>query len=215
MLIFAPNQKSFLANSDEDNTQSLADYMLDDILHQAKNISGSNFRKLLESISKEITRYEQDVQNLVDDYYPAFTNNLIEQWERALGIPDECFKLDHTFTVEFRRKQVIAKLALMNATTKEDFIALAAFFGVNVTILNGTTEFQNGFAYTFPFRLGGNGKTSKFTILVIFEDFDEPSNAFPMTFPITFEGNAIINLIKCLFEKMKPVPYIIRFLFRK
>lgn len=205
MLENAPEQTSFIANSVKQNAQSLADYVLDDQLHAAKNIKGSVFNRYLNALAQEITRGEEKLQELVDEYYPATTTNLIEEWEHALGIPDTCFKVNVNTTIEFRRKQVVAKMALMNLTTTVDFIGLAKFFGVNVTITNGKDQ-DNTFPMTFPFTFFQNTKEAFFTMIVTFVDIESPSNVFPLTFPINFEDETLTDLIICLFNKLKPAP---------
>lgn len=212
MLTFADKQTSFIANSPEVNTQTEADYLLSDELHRGKNIDNSNFRKLLSSFSHEFTRVEEKIQEFVDEYYPPDTSNLIVQWEKALGIPDSCFKVENR-TLEFRRKQVIAKLALMNLTTADDFVALAEFFGVRVKIFNGAT-FANFFPFTFPMEFFLDAKSAKFTMIVLFVDIIRPSNIFPLTFPITFEEDSLAQFIICLFNRLKPAPVRIEAKFK-
>ena len=127
MLTLAKPQTSFIANTPEQNAQTLADYLLDDILHQAKNIKNKNFRRFLEALAEEVTREEEKLEELVNQYYPAVTTELITEWERAVAIPDECFTNPEKKDIEFRRLSVIAKLAKMNLTTPQDFIDLAGF----------------------------------------------------------------------------------------
>ncbi len=212
MLTFAKPQTSFIANTPEQNAQTLADYLLDDVLHQAKNIKGKNFRLFLEALAEEVTREEQKLEELVDQYYPAITTELIVEWERAMGIPDECFTNPEKKDIEFRRKSVIAKLAKMNLTTNQDFIDLAAFFGVDVSITNGFGDGSEVFPFTFPFTLVGTGDEAGFIMIVTFLGIPEPENIFPMTFPFTFDPNTLPDLIECLFEKLKPAP--VRIIFR-
>lgn len=199
---FVAQQNIFIENSLDVNTQAFANYLPDGEYFRAKNISSSNLRSLLKALSYEFGRLESKLKELEDEEYVPYTFNLIEEWERSLGIPDECFSPEGQ-TIEFRRKYVIAKYALMNLTSTPDFIALADFFGIRVEILNGY-EHSNFFPFTFPIYFFGSIKEAKFTMIVYFLDLDRPSNVFPLTFPITF-GNAP-NLILCLFEKLKPSP---------
>lgn len=199
---FVDPQTDFIENSLEVNTQSLANYMPGGELFRAKNIDNSNLRKLLKALSYEFGRAEAKLKELVDQYYIPDTYNLINEWERALSIPDICFNPEGQ-TIELRRKYVIAKYALMNLTSTPDFIALADFFGFNIKILNGV-EHDNFFPFTFPIYFFGSIKEAKFTMIVYFLDLDRPGNLFPLTFPITFLDTA--NLILCLFEQLKPAP---------
>jgi len=212
MVGFVAPQTTFIANSSETNTQTLADYLPGGFLFQAKNIEGSNLRNLLSAFSQELTRVEQKLQEIADEHYVADTFNLLAEWERFVGIPDECFKVENQ-TVEFRRKQVIAKLALMNVTTNSDFVVLAAFFDVNIEILS--EEFiTTAFPYTFPLQLACTLKSCKFTMVVNFLDIEKPSNIFPLTFPVVFEGDNLVDFILCIFEKIKPANVAIKGKFK-
>lgn len=199
---FVDPQKDFIVNALPITTQSLANYMPGGEYFRAKNIESSNLRALLTSLSYEVGRVEAKLKELEDEEYVPDTYNLIEEWERSLGIPDECFSPEGQ-TIEMRRKYVIAKYALMNLTTTVDFIALADFFGIRVEILNGL-EYSNFFPFTFPMYFFGSIKEAKFTMIVHFLDLDRPSNIFPLKFPVTFSN--VPNLILCLFEKLKPAP---------
>lgn len=203
---FVDEQKIFVENSLEDNTQSLADYLPSGEFFRAKNIKTSNFRSLLEALAYEFGRAEAKLKELVDEYYIPETYNLIEEWERALGIPDTCFKVANT-SIEMRRKQCVAKLALMNLTTTQDFIDLAAFFGYVITITNGEAS-ESYFPYTFPLTFNTSSKTAKFTMIVTFHGLS-PTDGFPYTFPFVFEEDPS-NMIICLFNKLKPAPVIIK-----
>lgn len=204
MLTFADPQTSFIANSPEVNSQTEADYLLSDELHRAKNIKTSNLKALLNAFSLELTRVEEKLQELVDEFYPPDTTNLIVEWERTLGIPDDCFKVEGV-DLEMRRKQVVAKLALMNLTTTQDFIDLAAFFDVAVTITSGS-EIESVFPLTFPTQFFLNEKGAKFTMVVTFVNIEQPNNIFPLTFPFIFDVQTPVDLIICLFNKLKPAP---------
>ena len=196
-------QKVFIANSEAQNTQSLANFLPNGKLFQAKNEDGSNFRKMLSVFAREIIRKENTLQHIADEYYPFTTTDLIEEWELALGIPDECFSQEG-ISLDQRRKQVVAKLALMEETvTKDDFIALAAFFGFRITITTGYDA--SVFPLILPFLLGGDdNKTLLFTMVVTFRDHPVPPG-FPLTLPFILGGVADeTNLIKCLFNKLKP-----------
>ncbi len=194
MISVAAEQTSYIPNSDDENAQSLADYILSDPLHAGKNIPGASFRQTLEAFALEFTRMEEKHQELADEMDPQRTIELISEWEKIVSIPDQCFPVTSGLTVEARRKQVVAKLALMNATTKQDFIDVAAFFGVSVQITNALDK---------P-SLGLTGTEGLMTMVVTFNIVATPST-FPLTFPIAFGFDEQTNQIQCLFQKMAPM----------
>lgn len=207
-----PKQQEFVPLSDEDNTQTLADNLPDGELYRAKNMPESTFRELLYALALEIGRIEGLIETIADDYYIWTTSALIESWERAVGIPDSCFKITEDTPIEQRRKNVIAKFALMNIITRDDFVLLAAFFGFNIAITGGYNE-PNGnvFPLTFPIVFSNSIKEAKFTMIVKFLDKVSP-NVFPFTFPITF-GDDETAFLRCVFRKLKPAYCRIVFLY--
>lgn len=188
----------FKPNTIIEMQSALIAYLPDGRLFLAKNDINSNLRRLFNAISLEYGRlqnkiYEISVETDIDE-----ANNLINEWERSVAIPDFCLNTKHDITL--RRKQVKAKFALMNLTTEKDWIDLAFFFGLRITIDYGTTF--DVFPMTFPIYFAGSAKAIKFTMIVNFYEIDKPKNIFTLTFPVTFEEDT--NFIKCLFKKLKP-----------
>lgn len=201
-------QTKFVPFSHEQNTQSIADNLPGGELFRAKNIDDSNFRKFLNVLAIEIGVIEGYLEIIADDYYPWTTDLLLLNWEQSLGIPDKCFKIQNKTLME-RRKQVIAKLALMNIITRQQFIDLAAFFGYRVEISSGSVH--NVFPMTFPIVFSESAKAARFTMIVKFMDEPDP-NVFPYTFPIKFIGDPS-DFIRCLFTRLKPAYCVIKFLY--
>jgi uncharacterized protein YmfQ (DUF2313 family) len=208
-----PKQTQFVPFSDDDNTQSLADNLPNGKLWMAKNIQDSNFRTFLEALALEIGRIEGLLEFLADDYYiwTSTITGLLPSWERAVGIPDSCFKVTKETPLDRRIRNVIAKLALMNVVTRDDFILLAKFFGYNIDITNGTDVHNNVFPLTFPVVFSDTDKDAKFTMVVRFLDKLHP-NVFQFTFPIVF-GDDETSFLRCVFRKLKPAYCKIVFLY--
>ena len=181
----------------KDHTDALAQYLPDGRTFEAKNIGDSNLRQLLEGLAGEVRKAQGYICTLEREYYPDTTTLFIEEWEKAVGIPDSCFT--GTESIEARRRDVAAKLGKMFVQTEQDFIDLAAHFGVAVTIFQGSTIGE--FPYTFPFLLLDNAASARYTIVIEFTEI--PPGAFPYTFPFIF-GEDIIGLLECLFNKVKP-----------
>ena len=198
---------TFKPNTDEENAQAFADLMPRGIAFEAKNKEESNMRKLLNAMSKEFGRVQSKINEFVVEHNPETTTNLIEEWESAVGIPDECFRTD--VSLELRRKQVVAKLAKMNVQTVQDFIYLAAYFGFNVTIKNA--EDGSLFPMVLPFTLGDRDFLIN-TLLVKFVDLDAPTNVLPVTLPFTLGNDG--NIITCIFRKLVPITLEIIFTYR-
>ncbi len=195
-------KRNFKANTIEENTDVYADYLPGGRLFCAKYVENSTLRQLLYGLAGEITRVQEKIEELTDDYFLENTVNLIVEWERAVGIPDSC--MSNTVLIEQRRLQVKAKLALMNLTTSADFVKLALSFGFAITIIPGE-EVSAVFPFTFPITLFADAKHARFTMIVIFEGIPEPTNDFSLVFPITFSDNDNAeDFLRCVIKRLAP-----------
>jgi len=179
----------------EDQAQSLANYLPGGRVFTPKNDPNSNLRAVLRGMASELFTADGYIRTYQQEIIPDETVLFIDEWERAVGIPDSCFK--GTGTIDERRLHVLVKLASLGVQTAQDFIDLAALFGVTITVTAGSTS--GGFPMTFPIRLFG--PAAYFTIIVQFTV--ESIERFPLTYPITF-GDETIGLLECLFTKLKP-----------
>src|SRR5690242_18914881 len=67
----------------------------------------STFVKLLDAISQEFSRVDARASELLDESFPDTTSELLTNWERIAGLPDECSELGESY--EIRRKNLISK----------------------------------------------------------------------------------------------------------
>ncbi len=186
----------FKRHSKEEHANSVAAYLPNDDLWAAKGIDGTNLRKLLLGLALSLARSEDRLETVWEELDPSTTTDFIEQWESAVGIPDDCFSTQGT--IEERRRNVVIKL---NAAiqTKEDFEALAALLGLTVIVTSGI-DFAS-FPLIFPVLFIGSLQEARFTMVV---DFETPTDlVFPFTFPIIFPQDKVA-IVKCLFRKLAP-----------
>jgi uncharacterized protein YmfQ (DUF2313 family) len=83
----------FNAGTIVDQVQAIANNLPNDKLFFAKNIEGSNLRKLLYGLAYEVWRMENRVTDIAEQYDITKTIDLLTRWESALGIPDSCFDI--------------------------------------------------------------------------------------------------------------------------
>lgn len=114
------------------HTQSLADYMPGGPLFAARNIQESNFRQLLRGLAGELFTAQGYLITLEKEYFPNATNLFLSEWEKALGIPDDCFS--GTGDNNERRRDILVKLSALGVQTAGDFVALGALFGKVITV---------------------------------------------------------------------------------
>jgi len=181
----------------ETHAQRLADYLPGGRLFQAKNVDGSNLRKLLRGIATELFTADGYLRDFQEDITPSVTTYFINEWESALGIPDSCFTGAGTLTE--RRRDIVIKLAALGVQTAADFEALGDLFGVTVTVRAASTF--SVFPLIFPVLLFDTEKEARFTIVVDFTV--DAASQFTLTFPFTF-GDETIGTLECLFRRLKP-----------
>ncbi len=196
---------------------SIADFLPPGIMFAGGKVTGTNLRSLLRGLGTELFRSEDLLKQYTEEYLPDCTVSFLDEWESALGIPDDCFTGEGTN--DTRRRDILAKLASLGVQTADDFEDLALIFGVEVEVQSGV-EVGNIFTLVFPVQfLFDTEKQARFTIVVTFLGEDPLTfplifpatfspglaneNEFPLEFPFVF-GSGIIGLIKCLFTKLKP-----------
>lgn len=101
----------------------------------------SNWVKLLDAVAQELARIDAHASLLVNEAFPDTTLQLLENWERIAGIPDECSQLGDT--IQVRRNNLKSKLTARGGQSRSYFVDVAAQLGFDVTI----TEFR-------PFQAG-------------------------------------------------------------
>lgn len=190
MMLFQRRDKEAYANS-------LADYLPNDVLFGSKRIANSNLRKLLEGLAWELFRANGYLRDYSEQVLPDQTAKFLDEWESALGIPDHC--LDGQGSDDERRRDILVKLSALGVQTAQDFVNLAALFGVDVTITSGA--YSGVFPLHFPVLVFGTAEQARFTIIV---NITVPvESTFPYKFPIPF-GTSEIGIIRCIFEHLKP-----------
>jgi uncharacterized protein YmfQ (DUF2313 family) len=144
------------------------EYFLDDYFDQIIQLlprgvawdaaDDGDFGNLLYGIVTEYTRISDKIIELENDTFPQNTTQLLPDWERVLGLPDECTAGIAVSTTE-RRAAVITKLAGMAEPTPAFFQNMALDFGYAIEIVE-----------YFPARVGIarigdaiNGPGSEFT----------------------------------------------------
>ncbi len=180
-----------------EQTDVLAQYLRDDRLHDSKTVDGSNLRKVLTGLAPQFIRIRDLVNDLYNEYDPRTTTDFIEEWEKVLGLPDECFT-ETTDLVE-RRQQIAARLAAINASTATDFENIALAYGVTATVLPAVD--YSGLPATLPFVLIDSA-SAPFTFVVILDNSTTGAN-LPATLPFVLGPSKADNLL-CFFEKIKP-----------
>lgn len=184
-------------HSVEEHAQSHADYLPTGKRWRAKNIDESNIRKLLRGFGASSKRQEETFNAFWDEMFPDTSTEFLDDFERAVGIPDDCFS--GTGTLEERRRDVIIKLTGLYVTTKQDFIDLAKLLGFTIEI---SRPVEDAFPpYDVPFT-PVSLKTARFTWII--RGANLLSGVPPYDVPFIPSESDEGNILQCLFNKLKP-----------
>lgn len=182
----------------ERQTQALANWFPRGPAFDVAHIDGSRSRAILRGLAAEQLRMDDALDTFRRELVPSRASLLLTEWEAMVGIPDDCFTNTAGTDAE-RRRNVIAKLVASGVQTAQDFVDLAALFGVTAVLTAGSVH--TTFPATFPIYLAADDREGRHTIFV---QLGSPAVVgFPIEFPYVF-GSAEEALIECLFRRLKP-----------
>lgn len=92
----------------------------------------SVLQRLLAGWADELARVDLRGDALVAEADPRTTLELLEDWERAYGLPDACTELGESWSA--RRARLVAKIVATGGQSPAYYIAVAAELGYTVTI---------------------------------------------------------------------------------
>lgn len=98
--------------------------------------AGTNMESFLSALAVELNRVDTRVEDLLREAYPLTTSELLTDWERLTGLPEECEGLAET--TQKRREAVNQKLSSIGGQSPGYYIDVAARLGYDITI----TEFS-------------------------------------------------------------------------
>ena len=94
---------------------------------------GGTLDDLLDALAQELARVDLRSDELAADAVPIATTELLPDWERVAGLPDNCSGL-LAETIQARRNDLVSKLSSSGGQTAAYFIAVAAALGYDVSI---------------------------------------------------------------------------------
>lgn len=93
---------------------------------------GATLTQLFAALAEEFARVDARADALVEEADPRTAYELLPDWGRALGLPDECTAAEQT--LQSRRAAVVARLTAIGGQSIIHFIDMAATLGHTVTI---------------------------------------------------------------------------------
>ena len=189
-------------HTNQEHGTSIANFLPSGAAFGRKFDEKSELKKLLNGFGGELGRQEDAIKDYYDQRDINETIFLIEEWERALGIPDDCFNTNVDLAT--RRGQVIIKLAFSPQVAFE-FEDLAKLLGYQDVVVTALTEnFLLPLDVPFvPFK----GIQGFFTVLVTGTGIVTNLPPYDVPFPLSSDA----SLIQCVFDKLKPAN--VRFIY--
>jgi len=184
-------------NTPNEQANILAGYLRNDRLHQNKWVDGTNLRKLLIGLAEGFIDFNNNLNIFIAEGDIAKATNLLAEWEKTFGIPDDC--LTNNGTIEERRINLLIKLAGLQGTLIEQFEYVINLLGYSgIQIKNGFTGIAYPLQYPFYYL---SADEAPFTMFVILPTELTPTT-YPLPYPIPY--NSIIPKLQCIFDKLKP-----------
>lgn len=175
----------------------LGRYLPNDRLWVGKYLEDNPLRRILLGLATVWLDQRELINLLFDEWLPSTTNIYLDEWEKSIGIPDDCF--DVAVTEEERRQNILLKLTGINTTTKEQFETVADILGLTVTVTSGLPF--STFPLTLPFLLL-SAEEAAFTIVVTLDSSLEPQG-LPLVLPFILTSQ-FPTILECVFNKLKP-----------
>lgn len=182
--------------------------------------------KLLSSLAVEFARVDDRVGDMLREADPRQTVELLEDWERLLGLPDECTPPNPTF--DARRGQVVQKYTSVGGISGAYYSFLITQLGFPVNKVTKWRPFQVGRSvvgepltndFDIPFVVGMTvGNSLRLVGWLFYFNVQ-----VPLVEDVRFEvGRSVVGerlraygneLVECTIKKLKPAHAGVTFTF--
>lgn len=98
---------------------------------------GSDMHAVLRALARSYEASDIDAVQLLEGAFPRTATTLLPEWEKTLGLPDDC-AIGEMDTIPKRQSAVLSKLLRTGGMSKDYYTGLAVEMGFNITI----TEFR-------------------------------------------------------------------------
>jgi hypothetical protein len=188
--------------SKEDSAFLLASHLPRGRVWEGGFDSTKNFGMLIFAMSVEYYRLTVLCEELSTELNIRKTNDLLIEWEKSVGIPNEYF--NNTESIERRRAQIEQLISNFGGVqTADDLVRVALFFGYDITVqagrdVDGTPQL---FPLPFPIPFSKTAREIGHTIYV--NIVGDTGTTFPLPFPIPFATEAQ-KFLRLIFEILIP-----------
>lgn len=156
------------------------------------SLASSKFGALLSCFANELYLLHVKALDLWSESIPGLAVDTLEDWERILGVPDECTTNYLSQTTSQRQNTVAAKYYTFNANglNKQFYIDFATNYGFTITVAD-----SGGSSYNTPFVVG---------ISKVGDRLINNAGISNVIITITAGDTALVDQLKCNIDKLKP-----------
>lgn len=207
----------YLAPKDDGSEKIIRRHIPPGIAWLAWVTPGKTAYKLLKALAGVFDdAWSRFYQVVTDELSPYTTDELLPEWEKALGLPDKC--IGPQSDKDARRDMILLRLSRKRYTTLEHWVTLAEeVFGLEVTITPGWyVQKPCLFPAEFPMRFDIYPKLGRFRIYIDIHNVEFggfpydgtsiPDHKFPIPFGNPNEG---FKRFQCFIERIRPSNVVI------
>ncbi len=197
------NADLFKTSTQAQTAQQLADSIPQGRAWAAKNVDGSNCRKLINSLAVAHNSVQQQVELLADEFQILQSVELLTDWEGSVGLPGEC--LGTAETLVERREKVINRLRKQPIVSLSDFQTYLdeLFPDLGLIVIPGSEYFT--LEYDLPVPLLGD-VDEKFILVIT---IPVSGNELEYDLEIDLEGGTDVSSLECILQKIAPANVLV------
>ena len=158
----------------------------------------SNLYLFCEGLAQEFARIEADLDLMLKEAKPNRTWNLLKEWEKAAGLPDECVVASDDPVV--RRNQLVSRLLMQGGQSVAYFVSVLEGMGYkSPKITEPKPATVNSLCTAFVWD-----KSSAWSWIVSLSEDVDLLYATTNSACTAFLGAYMPSPAKCLLERIKP-----------
>lgn len=182
-------------------------------------IQRTNLGRFLQVIAREWNRLDTDINRLLTESIPGLSSELLAEWERVAGLPDECSPIAPT--VSQRQQIVHAQITQAKGewTENEEFLPLTPKYFIDYASTLGMTVTIDEYGAGDPFRTShrADGSIQRVTQLPAPIGIDGArlnslGSLFHWTVTVVADPNSNRSTLECVVNRQRPAWTTVDFL---
>lgn len=180
----------------------------------AFRLPDKNASKLMTALARAYDDALQFMCRIEAELDPRTTEELITEWETAVGLPDPC--LPKATTLEERRFWVIFRLTKRRWSTAQDWIDLAALYGLDISVTPGWLVQKPAlYAAEYPKRYDLFPKLGRFRVYIDVFGIDVRGYSYGSAsggpgYPVPYGVNVpALTAFQCMIDRVRPANVVV------